>query len=101
MITFVAVLPLTLIISYTLFSALWSLSDAGIVFSNRKVVEKKGKEKPIIGQSVGGWFNYILKGYAGLGALVVYFELVVLFFGVFDTFSLRHFSCLLPAGYRC
>lgn len=92
MITFIGALPLTLIISFTLFSALWSLSDAGIVFSNRKAVERKGKEKPIMGQSVGGWYNYILKGYAGIGALVVYYELVIIFFNVFDSFSLRHFE---------
>ncbi len=79
MITFLAGIPFTLIISFTLFSALWALSDAGIVFSNKKAVEKKGKEKPIIGQSVGGWYNYILKGYAGIGALVIYYEVVVLY----------------------
>ena len=81
MITFLVGIPLTLIIAFTLFSALWALSDAGIVFSNKNVVEKKGKEKPIIGQSIGGWYNYILKGYAGIGALIIYYELVGLFFG--------------------
>ena len=80
MITFIICIPFTLIISYTLFSALWALLDAGIVYSNKKTVEEKRKEKPIIGQSVGGWYNYILKGYAGIGAIIIYFELVALYF---------------------
>jgi len=80
MITFIVCIPFTLIISFTLFSALWSLLDAGIVYSNKRTVEEKRKEKPIIGQSVGGWYNYILKGYAGIGAIIIYFELVRLYF---------------------
>jgi hypothetical protein len=80
MMTFLVCIPFTLIISFTLFSALWALLDAGIVYSNRKHVEKKRKEKPIIGESVGGWYNYILKGYAGIGAIIIYFELVGLYF---------------------
>jgi len=80
MITFIVCIPFTLIISFTLFSALWALLDAGIVYSNRKSIEGKRKEKPIIGQSVGGWYNYILKGYAGIGAIIIYLELVGLYF---------------------
>ena len=80
MITFIICIPFTLIISFVLFSALWALLDAGIVYSNKKTVEKKRKEKPIIGQSVGGWYNYILKGYAGIGAIIIYLELVGLYF---------------------
>lgn len=81
LITFIVGIMFTLIIAFALFSGLWAITDSGIVFSNKKGIEKKGKEKPIIAQSIGGSYNYILKGYAGIGVLILYYELVFLFYG--------------------
>lgn len=80
-ISFIVGVTFALIISFALFSGLWAISDAGIVFSNRKTIEKKGKEKPVMAQSIGSWYNYLLKGYAGIGVLVAYYELAFLFLG--------------------
>jgi len=91
LISFIVGLTFTLIISFALFSALWAVSDAGIVFSNKNVIEKRGKEKPIMGQSIGSWFNYLLKGYAGIGVAVAYFELIFLFYQTGGLGSLNPF----------
>lgn len=90
-VTFIVGLTFTLIIAFALFSGLWALSDAGIVFSNKKGVEKKKKEQPIIGQSIGGWYNYLLKGYAGIGVLVAYYEIIFIYLDVVGGSSLPPF----------
>jgi len=78
-VTFLVGITLTLVVSFALFSGLWALLDAGIVFSNKEGIKKKGKESPPTIQSVGGWFNYLLKGYAGIGVLFAYYDLVLIF----------------------
>ncbi len=65
--TFIVLLPLLSGIVSGLFSAPWILLDAGIVFTNKDRV--LDKINPIEVRSMGGWYLYILKGYAGIGAI--------------------------------
>ncbi|MHA1149319.1 MAG: hypothetical protein ACTSR8_13875 [Promethearchaeota archaeon] len=71
MLTFASILPLFMGISHGVFSSVWFLLDAGIVFTNKNKV--KDLRDPIEVRSVGGWYHYILKGYAGIGIIVSYF----------------------------
>ncbi len=61
-IAFLIILSITIIIAMGLFSPVWFLNDAGIVYSNQEKVRKKQLEKPIIGRSVGGWYMNLMKG---------------------------------------
>lgn len=70
LVTLVTLLPLMFGISMGLFSPIWFLLDGGIVFTNKDKV--KGIRDPIEVRSVGGWYNYILKGYAGISIVYVY-----------------------------
>lgn len=70
MLTFITILPLFMGISHGLFSSVWFLLDAGIVFTNKEKV--KELRDPIEVRSVGGWYHYILKGYAGIGIIISY-----------------------------
>ncbi len=79
LITFVFGITFTIFVAFLLFSSLWAVSDAGIVFSNKKVVENKEKERPIIATSVGDVYNYIFKGFAGIGVCIAYIELATKF----------------------
>ena len=70
LVTLVTLLPLMFGISMGLFSPIWFLLDGGIVFTNKEKVN--GIRDPIEVRSVGGWYNYILKGYAGISIVSVY-----------------------------
>jgi len=78
-VTFLLCVSITLIPSFSIFSGLWTLSDAGIVFSNKKQIEVRGKAIPHTVQSLGNWIKYLLKGYAGIAVIFAYYELVFLF----------------------
>ena len=65
--TSIGVLPLTVFLGFLIFVPIWVILKSGIVFSNKPKVEKKGL--PVETMSVGTWFIYLLKGYAGFGAL--------------------------------
>jgi len=71
-ITFLMILMVTIGIAIALFSAVWYLDDAGIVFSNEEKV--KARSDPIEVRSVGGWYIYLLKGYAGIGAIFAFID---------------------------
>jgi len=71
-VTFLMILMITIGIAIALFSAVWFLDDAGIVFSNEKKVEKRSD--PIEMRGVGGWYVYLLKGYAGIGAIFAFVD---------------------------
>jgi hypothetical protein len=68
----------TIGISIALFSCVWFLFDAGIVYSNKNEVEKLGL--PIETRSVGGWYLYFLKGYAGISVIFAYYNTISTFF---------------------
>lgn len=66
-----ALFPLMGAIGMGVFSPVWFLQDAGIVYSNKEKV--KGTSEPIEIRSVGGWYLYILKGYAGIAVIVSFY----------------------------
>jgi len=66
--TSIGVLPITIFLGFLIFVPIWVILKSGIVFSNRPKKENKGL--PVETMSVGTWFVYLLKGYAGLGALM-------------------------------
>ncbi len=61
-------LPLMSGIALGLFSPVFFLLDAGIVFTNKEKV--RNTRDPIEVRSVGGWYNYMLKGYAGISVII-------------------------------
>jgi len=75
-IAFLIILAITIIVAMGLFSPVWFLNDAGIVYSNHEKVRKKQLEQPIIGRSVGGWYMYLMKGYAGIAVIFSYYQLI-------------------------
>ena len=91
LITFSTGIIFTLIISYALFSGFWAISDSGIVYSNRKGIEKKGKESPVMVQSIGSWYNYLLKGYAGIGVIFAYYDLALIYLDAIGGTDLKPF----------
>ncbi|MFX0067157.1 MAG: hypothetical protein ACFFC7_33925 [Candidatus Hermodarchaeota archaeon] len=69
---FLGLLILTLGIAMVLFSPTWFLSDAGLVYLTREKVEGTGQ--PVEARTVGGWYHYLLRGYAGIGMLLSYYQ---------------------------
>ncbi len=67
---FSALIPFMTTLSMGIFSPVWFLSDAGIVFTNKQKV--KNTIDPIEVRSVGSWYHYLLKGYAGIGVIFSY-----------------------------
>lgn len=65
-----ALIPLTFGIAMGIFSPIWFLLESGIVFTNKNKV--RGMRDPIEVRSVGGWYHYLLKGYAGISVIVSY-----------------------------
>jgi hypothetical protein len=78
LVAFILIIIVTLAISMALFAPAWFLSDAGIMFSNKKKVES-GKEQPVEGRSVGSWYIYLLKGYAGISVIFAYYQFITQF----------------------
>jgi hypothetical protein len=72
LIGFLVLIPIMAGIGAGIFSPVWFLLDSGIVFTNKKKVEEK--IDPIEVRSMGGWYHYLLKGYAGIGVIVVYIQ---------------------------
>ncbi len=77
---FAALLTLLMVflgMSAFIFSPIWFLLDGGIIYTNKEKVEYK--DKPIEVKSVGGWYLFIMKGYAGISVIIEY----IIFFGIF------------------
>lgn len=70
-IVFVMTLIITTGIAMALFSPVWFLLDAGIVYTNKEKV--KDKSDPIELHSVGGWYMGFLKGYAGISVIISFY----------------------------
>lgn len=79
---FVGLIPLMMGVSIALFAPVWFLSDAGIVYTNKRKV--KDRREPVEVRSVGGWYLYLLKGYAGVSVILGYF---VFTFSVFEIYG--------------
>lgn len=71
MLTFSAILPLISGVSMAIFSPTWFLLDAGVVYTNKKKVENNSD--PIEIRSVGGWYIYLMKGYAGISVIFAFY----------------------------
>ena len=71
MVTLLALLALMTGISMGIFSSAWFLLDAGIVYTNKEKV--KDLAHPTEVRSVGGWYNYLLKGYAGISVILSFY----------------------------
>ena len=70
----------TIGIAMALFAPVWSLLDAGIMYSNKEKIEKKNKEEALEGRTLGGWYMHVLKGYSGISTIVSYYFLILIFF---------------------
>jgi len=68
-------LSITIGISMFLFSSVWFLIDAGIVYSNAEKVENKRDLVEI--RSVGGWYLYFLQGFAGIGLAFSFYVFII------------------------
>jgi len=73
-------LALTSAIALALFSPVWFLLDSGIIYSNQKKLEKKKIPAEI--RSVGGWYLYLLKGYAGISVIFYFYTIVTAYYSV-------------------
>ncbi|MBN1215442.1 MAG: hypothetical protein JXA99_08350 [Candidatus Lokiarchaeota archaeon] len=72
MMTFSVLLPIFLGIGLGIFAPTWFLLDGSIIYTNKKKVEKLSD--PIEIRSVGGWYIYLLKGYAGISVFITYYD---------------------------
>jgi hypothetical protein len=80
MLTFNVLLALMIGISMGLFSPVWFLLDAGIVYSNKEKV--KDTSYPTEVRSVGGWFMPLLKGYAGISVILSFYTFFLLIYNI-------------------
>ena len=71
---------ITVVVSFASFSPAWFLLDAGVVYSNKEIENRKGR--PGECRTVGGWYIDLLKGYAGIGVILSYVQLYMLFMTV-------------------
>ncbi len=90
LLVFAVIVPLMMGIAMGAFSPVWLLLDSGIVYTNKNKV--KDKRNPVEVRSVGGFYMYLLKGYAGIGVILSYYQ-----FGVEMTsrFSAENYSFIL------
>jgi len=82
MLTLLALLALMTGISMGIFSSVWFLLDAGIVYTNKEKV--KDLAQPTEVRSVGGWYNYLLKGYAGISVILSFYAFFWYMFEVME-----------------
>jgi len=66
-----ALFPIMGALCMGLFSPVWFLQDGGIVYSNKE--KARITSDPLEIRSVGGWYLYILKGYAGISVIVNFY----------------------------
>lgn len=77
---FIILLVFMPFLSMAVFSPVWFLNDAGIVYS---MVERvRETEQPVEGRTVGGWFRDYLKGYAGISVLFSYYPIIYVYHNV-------------------
>jgi len=93
LLTFVMLIPLMMGISMALFSGVWFLLDSGIVYTNRRrVLEKK---YPVEVRSVGGWYLYLLKGYAGISVILTFYTFTSNIFNILGSGGEIHWSTIV------
>jgi len=94
LVVFFMVLIITTGIGMALFSPVWFLLDAGIVYTNKKKV--KDKSNPIELHSVGGWYKGFLKGYAGISVFFTFFTFAIQIFTEIEQDALLQTITILP-----
>lgn len=75
--TLVILLPLISSIGIAAFSAVYFLLDSGLEYSNKNKRKVLDGSYPIELRSVGGYYLYFLKGYAGLSVIIGIFQLII------------------------
>lgn len=73
--TLLLTFPTAFAISMFVFSSVWFLKNAGIVYSNREKVESVSE--PWVIRSVGGYYHTILKGYGGVGVVITFTSFLI------------------------
>lgn len=76
---FMVLLTFALGLGTLVFSPTWFLTDAGIMYSN--IEKDAGTDRPVEARTVGGRLTDFLRGYAGIGGILSYLQLVFVFFG--------------------
>lgn len=77
--TLLMLLPLVSGIGIGIFSAAIFLLDSGIEYSNKEQKKVRRGSFPIEVRSVGGYFLYYLKGYAGIAVIISVVNLIISF----------------------
>ncbi len=77
-ITFVVLLIFTFTFTNLLFSPTWFLMDAGILYSNKLILNET--MKPLEIRSIGRWYEQFLKGYTGVSVIISYVNFITIFF---------------------
>lgn len=83
--TFVILLTLFVSIGFIIFTPIWFLINAGIVYTN--TIDPFNQEPTEI-KTVGGWFVVFLKGYIGISTIFTYYAFVVQIMTQSGTFEL-------------
>lgn len=65
----------TIGVAMAIFSPAWFLIDGGIVYTNQEKVKEDNVPTEV--RSVGSWYIYLLKGYAGIGVIIGYYNYIV------------------------
>lgn len=86
--SFIVLLMLTFILAVIIFSAIWCLLQSGVTYDNKKKVINDMLPEEV--RSVGGIFNTIFKGYAGISVIITYSEFLIPYLtaispGIFST----------------
>ncbi|MHA2406713.1 MAG: hypothetical protein ACXADB_09225 [Candidatus Hermodarchaeia archaeon] len=95
--TFIVSLVLTAGLAAVLFTGVWFLNDAGLSYSNQAKVLESGGLIEI--RSVGGWFEQLLRGYAGISVIFSYLIIITGFWtsvqGISDPLSLALLAAIV------
>jgi len=83
--TLVILLPISCGIGVGVFSATYFLLDSGIEYTNKNRKKVVRGSFPTEIRSMGGFYLYYLKGYAGISVIISLFKLIISFFSVIDT----------------
>jgi hypothetical protein len=62
-------------IGYMIFTPIWFILDAGIVYSNVK--DESTSYQPVEARTMGGWYQIIFKGYAGIGTFFSFYSFIL------------------------
>ena len=79
--TLTLLFPIICAIGICAFSAAFFLIDAGIEYTNKGKRKVKRGSFPIDVRSVGGYYLYYLKGYAGISVILSIIDLIIRYFG--------------------